>query len=140
MKTIRAIAVLMMLVLAAVTAEAEMTEYERGVQAGLKVGFFMGELYGKGQYTVDAARQFNDFLDEFQEFLARSFGDNQTLINEFNRTAMPTEMAAQIPGGEMLPLYREPRIMGYPADAYYTAVGAVPETVPENPQNAMGWV
>ena len=43
----------------------------------------MGEYYGRGQYVSDYAGQFNTYLDQYNQFLWASFGDNQTLINEF---------------------------------------------------------
>ena len=53
MKLMEAIALLIMLSLAVVPATGQMTagqmtEYQRGVANGLKIGFFMGEYYGGG--------------------------------------------------------------------------------------------
>jgi len=139
MKVICAIAVLSMLILATATAGGEMTEYERGVANGLKIGFFMGDLYGRGQYAADAAKQFNDYLDRFHQFLEDSFRGNQTLIDEFDRSPLPLTMTAYSPSGEIIRPDGEFRIFGYPADAYYTAVGAVPGTSVQNPHDGMSW-
>jgi hypothetical protein len=122
----------------AMPACAEMSDYERGVANGMKIGFFMGELYGKGQYSYDSAQEFNGFLDQFHQFLANSFKNNQTLINEFMKSPLPVRSSNAI-GGTPYP-DANGRIFGYPADAYYTAVGAGPGGVPENPGNAMGGV
>jgi hypothetical protein len=61
----------------------ELTEYQRGVANGLKIGLYMGELHGKGQYSTDYAIQFNTYLDSYKKFLIASLGNNQTLVNEF---------------------------------------------------------
>ncbi|MDM7912633.1 MAG: hypothetical protein QUS09_05995 [Methanotrichaceae archaeon] len=112
-----------------------MTDYERGVANGLKIGLFMGELYGKAQYATSAAREFNGYLDRFNDFLHDSFGTNQSLINSFRLEPIP--VSAPQTGGMPAP-DASGRIYGYPADAYYTAVGAVPGTRPENPYAGMG--
>lgn len=123
------VSALMLLSLFIAPAVGEMSEYERGVANGLKIGMFMGELYGKAQYATDAARQFNSFLDEFDGFLKDSFGTNQSLINSFKLS--PIQVSAPQTGSMPEP-DASGRIYGYPADAYYAAVGAVPGTVPEN--------
>lgn len=77
------IILLALLSLLSIPATGELTEYQRGVANGLKVGLYMGGLYGRGQYSADYAREFNNFLDPYKQFLVASFGNNQTLINEF---------------------------------------------------------
>lgn len=122
----------------AIPASAEMSDYEKGVANGMKIGFFMGELHGKGQYSTESAQQFNGFLDQFYQFLSDSFKNNQTMIDEFMKPPLPVKATATVSSAT----YPDSsgRILGYPADAYYTAVGAGPGGVPENPGNAMGWV
>ena len=135
---VKLVTALAIMIAASIPACGEMTDYERGVANGLKIGFFMRELYGKGQYADDSAGQFNGFLEEFRKFLVESFGDNQTLINEFMRSPLPVKTVAStstVPAPDS-----SGRIHGYPADAYYTAVGAVPGGAPDNPRSGMGWV
>lgn len=137
MKFIVLIAILVLFSLSVAPAMGEMTDYERGVANGLRIGLFMGELYGKAQYATSAAREFNGYLDRFNDFLQDSFGTNQTLINSFSLEPIP--VSAPQTGGMPQP-DSGGRIYGYPADAYYTAVGAVPGTHPENPYAGMGGV
>lgn len=132
------IAIAFLAMAAAAPAGAEMTEYERGVANGLRVGLFIGELLGESHFSSDSALEFNSFLDQFHQFLAESFGNNQTLINEFMKTPVPVRRATAT-GGVPAP-DAGGRIFGYPADAYYTAVGAGPGGVPENPGSAMGGI
>ncbi len=137
MKITVLIAILVLFSLNAAPAVGEMTDYERGVANGLKIGLFMGELYGKAQYATSAAREFNGYLDRFNDFLQDSFGTNQTLINSFRLEPIP--VSAPQTGGMPAP-DASGRIYGYPADAYYTAVGAVPGTRPADPHAGMGGV
>ncbi len=136
MKLILIVLIIALLWLSAATALGEMTEYQKGVANGLKIGFFMGDLHGRAQYAVDAAREFNSNLERFREFLWSSFGDNQTLIEEFNLEPIPIKPTT---GGVPAP-DSSGRIYGYPADAYYTAVGAGPGGSPQYPGNAMGGI
>src|SRR5512136_651873 len=85
MKLIAAMAVFIMLITAVPPALGEMTEYQRGVANGLKIGLFMGEYYGRGQYVTDYAGQFNTYLEDYYQFLYASFANNQTLIDKFMR-------------------------------------------------------
>ena len=78
MKLIVVIAVLVMLILTISPALGEMTDYQRGVANGLKIGMFMGEYYGRGQYVMDYAGQFNTYLESYNQFLWASFANNQT--------------------------------------------------------------
>ncbi len=134
MKILILIAVLTLFALNVAFAVGGMTDYERGVANGLKVGLFMGELYGRAQYAESAAREFNGYLEKFNAFLKDAFGTNQTLINEFQYDPIP--VSAPQTGGMPEP-DANGRIYGYPAEAYYTAVGAVPGTHPENPTGGM---
>jgi hypothetical protein len=138
MKMIVLIAVLILLSLNLAPAMGEMTDYERGVANGLKIGLFMGELHGKAQYAANAAREFNGYLDRFNGFLQESFGANQTLIDSFSLEPIP--VSAPVSVGSVPQPDSTGRIYGYPADAYYTAVGAVPGSVPHNSYDGMGGV
>lgn len=137
MKILVLISILVLFSLNIAPVVGEMTDYERGVANGLKIGLFMGELYGKAQYATSAAKEFNGYLDRFNSFLQDSFGTNQTLINSFSLEPIP--VSSPQTGGMPQP-DSSGRIYGYPADAYYTAVGAVPGTSPQNPHAGMGGV
>ena len=135
MKRTRQFAVLIMFILAVAPAIAEMTDYQRGVANGLKIGLFMGEYYGRGQYVVNYAGQYNTYLDMYNQFLWSSFSTNQTLMNEFMRNPIAVAPKHSSNGG-LLP-DASGRIFGYPASSYYTWIGAVPGTKPQSPGDAL---
>ncbi|MFZ2470676.1 MAG: hypothetical protein WAW52_01915 [Methanothrix sp.] len=135
MKLIAAIAVLIMLIIAVPPALCDMTDYQRGVANGLKIGLFMGEYHGKGQYVMETAGQFNTYLESYNQFLWASFANNQSLINEFMLSPIAVGLRSSSTG--VLKPDASGRILGYPADSYYTWIGAVPGTSPENPGNAL---
>lgn len=136
MNKTRTAAFLIVLFLAfSVPVLAEMSEYQRGVANGLKIGLFMGEYYGRGQYVTDYAGQYNIYLDSYNQFLWASFGDNRTLIYKFARNPISAPLRSSSTG--VLKPDASGRILGYPADSYYTWIGAVPGTAPENPGNAL---
>ena len=135
MKLIAAIIVLIMFIMAVPPALGEMTEYQRGVAVGLKIGLFMGEYYGRGQYVMDYAGQFNTYLESYNQFLWTSFANNQTLINEFLRSPIAVKPRSSSTG--VLKPDASGRVLGYPADSYFTWIGAVPGTTPQNPGNAL---
>jgi hypothetical protein len=135
MKLIAALAVLFIFALALPPVLGEMTEYQRGVANGLKIGLFMGEYYGRGQYVTDYAGQYNTYLQSYYQFLYTAFANNQTLINEFTRSPIVVTTKSSSTG--VLKPDASGRILGYPADSYYTWVGAVPGTMPENPGNSL---
>ena len=134
MRLIAAAAVLIVLALA-LPALGQMTEYQRGVANGLKIGLFMGEYYGRGQYVTDYAGQYNSYLEEYNQFLYASFANNQTLINDFMR--WPISAWPKSSSSGVLKPDASGRILGYPADAYYTAIGAVPGSMPRDPKAAL---
>jgi hypothetical protein len=129
------VALLVMLFLVVAPVAGELTEYQRGVANGLKVGFFMGEYFGRGQYVLDYAGQFNTYLDKYNQFLWTSFGNTQTLINEFMHLPIKTMPKSSSTG--VLKPDASGRILGYPAASYYTWIGAVPGTSPIGPSNAL---
>ena len=135
MKLIAAIAVLIMLIMAVPLALGEMTEYQRGVANGLKIGLFMGEYHGRGQYVMDYAGQFNTYLENYNQFLWTSFANNQTLINEFRLSPIAVKPRSSSSG--VLKPDASGRVLGYPADSYFTWIGAVPGTTPLNPGDAL---
>lgn len=135
MKLIAAVAVLIMLTLAVPSALGEMSDYQRGVVNGLKIGLFMGEYYGKGQYVTETAGQFNTYLENYNKFLWDSFANNQTLINEFMLSPIAVWPRSSSTG--VLKPDASGRVLGYPADSYFTWIGAVPGTKPQNPGDAL---
>jgi hypothetical protein len=135
MKLIAAIAVLIMLILAIPSALGEMTEYQRGVANGLKIGLFMGEYHGQGQYVMESAGQFNTYLESYNQFLWASFANNQTLIDEFMLSPIAAMTRSSSTG--VLKPDASGRVFGYPADSYFTWIGAVPGTKPQNPGDAL---
>jgi hypothetical protein len=135
MKLIAANAVLIILLLAVAPAFGEMTDYQKGVANGLRIGLFMGEYHGRGQYVLETAGQFNTYLENYNQFLWDTFADNQTLLNEFMLTPMAAGVKSSSTG--VLRPDASGRILGYPADSYYTWIGAVPGTKPQNPGDAL---
>jgi hypothetical protein len=135
MKLIATIAVLVTLIIAVPPALGEMTDYQRGVVNGLKIGLFMGEYYGKGQYVTETAGQFNTYLENYNKFLWDSFANNQTLINEFMLSPIAVWPRSSRTG--VLKPDASGRVLGYPADSYFTWIGAVPGTKPQNPGDAL---
>lgn len=134
-KLIVTLALIAILAAALPPALGEMTEYQRGVANGLKIGLFMGEYYGRGQYVTDYAGQYNTYLTSYYQFLYSSFADNQTLITEFMRS--PIVVAPVSSGTGVLKPDASGRILGYPAESYYTWVGAVPGTTVQNPGDSL---
>jgi hypothetical protein len=135
MKLIAANAVLIILLLAVAPAFGEMTDYQRGVANGLRIGLFMGEYHGRGQYVLETAGQFNTYLENYNQFLWDAFADNQTLMKEFMLSPMAAGVKSSSTG--VLRPDASGRILGYPADSYYTWIGAVPGTKPQNSGDAL---
>lgn len=135
MKLIAANAVLIILLLAVAPAFGEMTDYQKGVANGLRIGLFMGEFHGRGQYVLESAGQFNTYLENYNQFLWDTFADNQTLMKEFMLSPMAPGVKSSSTG--VLRPDASGRILGYPADSYYTWIGAVPGTKPQNPGDAL---
>jgi hypothetical protein len=135
MKLIARNAVLIILLLAVAPAFGEMTDYQKGVANGLRIGLFMGEFHGRGQYVLESAGQFNTYLENYNQFLWDTFADNQTLMKEFMISPMAAGVKSSSTG--VLRPDASGRILGYPADSYYTWIGAVPGTKPQNPGDAL---
>ncbi len=134
---LKIIAIVAILIFIVTPALGDLTDYQKGIANGLKVGLFMGELRGKALSSIDAAKDFNSFLDQFNQFLAEAFRNNQTAMDEFKLAPIPIKSSTS---GVVPKPDATGRIYGYPADAYYTAIGAVPGTQPQNPHDAMGGV
>ena len=135
MKLIAAMAAAIILLLAVAPVFGEMTDYQKGVANGLRIGLFMGEFHGRGQYVLESAGQFNTYLDNYNQFLWDTFANNQTLMKEFMLSPMAAGVKSSSTG--VLRPDASGRILGYPADSYYTWIGAVPGTKPQNPGDAL---
>jgi hypothetical protein len=111
---------------------AELNDYQKGVEEGLKIGFFMGNLSGAAHCNMEAASSYNANVDQFNNWLSSIFNQNETVLNLYKLYPLvfknPVSLTDQL-------LYSEPRIGEYPAEAYYTATGSGPKNSP-----AMGWV
>jgi hypothetical protein len=127
--------VLILLQLVALPAAGEISEYQRGVTNGLRIGLFMGEYYGRGLYVDDYAGQFNTYLEKYNQFLNESFANNRTLLAEFELSPISVKTRSSSSGAAMPDA--SGRIFGYPASSYYTWIGAVPGTSVQNPGDAL---
>ena len=76
-----------MLIIAVPSALGDMTDYQRGVANGLKIGLFMGEYHGKGQYVMESAGQFNTYLENYNKFIWASFANNHNECRQFSEIA-----------------------------------------------------
>jgi hypothetical protein len=101
-------------------AMAELTDYQKGVAAGLNTGFFMWNLSLAAQQNLDSAKEYNANVELFNKWLVSIFDNNQTMINMFQLTPLsfrePVDVSSEGLGYER-------RIGEYPAAAYYTATG-----------------
>lgn len=132
MKKTMILAAMVLSAMIAMPALAGLTDYQTGVEEGLKIGFFMGNLSGAGHYNIEDARSYNANVDQFNNWLSSIFNQNETVLNLYRLNPLvfndPVSLSDRL-------LYSEPRIGEYPAEAYYTATGSGPKNSP-----AMGWV
>ncbi|MBN1322515.1 MAG: hypothetical protein JW986_00735 [Methanotrichaceae archaeon] len=137
----RSILALIAILALASAGAAELSDYQRGVIDGLETGLQMGGLKGEASCNSQAATSFNSYVDAFNEGLLRIFGQNDTILAAFWLSPLSISSAATtqqsaaasgpvaLGGGKaatnQVPSYLdgEQRINGYPASAYYTAVG-----------------
>lgn len=127
MRTILILSAAAILAMIIMPAIADLNDYQRGVEEGLKIGFFMGNLSGSAHCSIEAARSYNANLAQFNNCLAKIFDHNETVLNNYSLNPMvfndPSNVADQL-------VYSEPRILGYPIDAYLTATGTGSEGLP----------
>src|SRR5512136_1817844 len=64
----------------AIPAAADLTDYQKGIEEGLKIGFFMGNLSGLSQCNIEAARSYNENINQYNNWLAEIFDQNQTML------------------------------------------------------------
>ena len=69
------------MVVFAIPAMAELTDYQKGVQAGIKAGFSMGRSYQQSyDGTLDVGR-YNQAVNNYDQTIQSIFAGNQTAIN-----------------------------------------------------------
>ena len=132
MKSASILALAFISAIAAIPATADLTDYQKGIEEGLKIGFFMGNLSGLSQCNIEAARSYNENINQYNNWLAEIFDQNQTMLTIYALSPLVFNEAVNI-GSQSA--YHEKRIGEYPAEAYYTATGVGPSNSP-----AMGWV
>ncbi len=144
MKFASLIAVAAILSLVAVPALADMTDYQKGVNAGLMNGLRIGYLLGGAPYSTNAAQQYSGMVNPFNSWLQGTFGSNQTEINLFwmkplSGQAMAGGYQAYPTNNLTKPVHsidgswnqstvayhadQKGQINGYDPDTYYTMVG-----------------
>jgi hypothetical protein len=55
-----------LLPIVAMPATEDFTDYQKGVEEGLKIGFFMGNLSGQSHCSIEAARNYNENLNGYK--------------------------------------------------------------------------
>jgi hypothetical protein len=69
------------LIVLLIPANAELTDYQKGVQAGIKAGFSMGRSYQQSyDGTLDIGR-YNQAINQYDQTIQSIFAGNQTAIN-----------------------------------------------------------
>jgi hypothetical protein len=127
-----------------------LTDYQKGVMDGLANGLYMGKLLGSAQYDKNAAQQYNQFVNNFNQGIAQIFAGNQTAMQMFWMTPLsayggyPTRTVGQKPVhaidasfnqtkfvlGDPV-YYNYGRFLDMPISSYETWTGEVPERAPE---------
>ena len=157
MKFASLIAVAAILSLVAIPAMADMTDYQKGVNAGLMNGLRIGYLLGGAPYSTNAAQQYSSMVNPFNSWLQATFGANQTEINLFwmkplsgptmvggyqaYPTVNSTKPVHSIDGSwnQSTTAYhpdQKGKIYGYDPDTYYTMVGW--SNAPAAPKDSSG--
>ncbi len=122
----------------ALPALGDLTEYQMGFSKGMEVGFLMGDLKGRALYSSDGVKEYNSYLDQYNNLISYVFWDNTTILRKYFLGPMyymnPATQYGPMPDAHG-------RIGEYPADAFYTATGSGPRANANNPgANAMPWV
>jgi hypothetical protein len=143
MKFSRIAAVIAMLSIMALPVMAELTDYQKGVDAGLRAGGQISYLLGAAPYNTTAAQQYNKMVNQFNAWLQNVFGNNQTAINTFWMNQMSVQTTGTgyqaYPTVSTKPVHSidgswnqsttkynpdlTNKIYGYDPDTYYTMVG-----------------
>jgi hypothetical protein len=83
MKFTRIMAIVAMFSLVAMPVMAELTDYQRGVEDGIKAGGRITYYMGAAPYDTKAAQQYSGMVNQFNSWLQSVFGSNQTALNLF---------------------------------------------------------
>lgn len=83
MKFTRIVAIVAMFSLAALPVMAELTDYQRGVEDGIKAGGRITYYLGAAPYDTNSANQYSNLVNPFNAWLQSVFGSNQTALNTF---------------------------------------------------------
>lgn len=144
MKFASLIAVAAIILLVAIPAMADMTDYQKGVNDGLANGLRIGYLLGGAPYDTNAAQQYSGMVNPFNSWLQAVFGANQTELNLFWMKPLPGQTTAT--GFQPYPVVNSTKpvhsidgswnqstttyhadekgkIHGYDPETYYTMVG-----------------
>lgn len=155
MKFAKMFAMIALLSLAVVPAMGELTDYQKGVQAGLQAGMSIARLLGAAPFDPSMAQQYNNQVDAFNQGLSGIFAGNQTVIDKFwlkpygtataAAAAYTTKPVHSIDGSWNNTTSRVlgdqdegKRIYDMPASSYYTWVGNAPGLTYNNTANSQG--
>jgi hypothetical protein len=83
MRFTRMMAIVAMFSLVAMPVMAELTDYQRGVEDGIKAGGRITYYYGAAPYDTNAAQKYGSMVNSFNAWLQSVFGSNQTALNLF---------------------------------------------------------
>ena len=83
MKFVKMFAMIALLSLAVVPAMGQLSDYQKGVEAGLQAGMSIARLLGAAPFDPSMAQQYNSQVDAFNQGLSAIFAGNQTVINKF---------------------------------------------------------
>ena len=137
MKRIITTTVLVLFIIA-LPALGNLTEYQMGFSKGLEAGFLIGDLKGRALYSSDGAKEYNSYLDQYNNLISYVFWDNATLLRKYFLSPVYYKNPAT-PYGPLPDAHG--RIGEYPADSFYTATGSGPKVSADNPgTNAIPWV
>jgi hypothetical protein len=142
MKFAKMFAMIALLSLAVVPAMGQLSDYQKGVEAGLQAGMTIAKLLGAAPFDPSMAQQYNNQVDAFNQGLSAIFAGNQTIINKFLLKPYGTAATAaaaysskpvhSIDGSwnNTTKVIGDPdegkRIGDMPASSYYTWVGTAP--------------
>ena len=83
MKFTKLMAIVAMFSLVAMPVMAELTDYQRGVEDGIKAGGRITYYMGAAPYDTNATQQYSTMVNPFNSWLQSVFGSNQTALNLF---------------------------------------------------------
>jgi len=124
MKFASLIAVAAILSLVAIPAMADMTDYQKGVNAGLMNGLRIGYLLGGAPYDTNAAQKYSSMVNSFNSWLQGTFGANQTEINLFWMKPLSTDV--------------NPNVVPYSTSTYNKPVHAIDASFNQTNRTVMG--